>query len=282
MGDVVGLPDAPHRGLLGDSLDELVEGNPDALGRGGRHGRLDETGTNDVGRNPELAQLERERLREPLDPGLGRRVVRLAAVAEGRHGRDEHHRPALLLDHRGLRRAHREERASEVGRDHGLPVVVRHLVQEVVADDPRARHEDVQPSRLEGRRDRGFDVLAGGDVAADRTASDPLRGLGGRGLVEVRDHDVRALRGEALGRRGADPLRAARDERGLTLEALHRIILETSSATHTGLSPPSRSIVANTTPCSPPGTSSTDWTVKRARMRDPEGTGAGNRTLFTP
>ena len=56
----------------------------------------------------------------------------------------------------------------------------------------------------------------------------------------------------------------------------------TSSATHTGLSPPSRSIVATATICSPPCTSSTDATVTRARIRDPTGTGAGNRTLLVP
>ena len=91
---------------------------------------------------------------------------------------------------------------------------------------------------------RRLDVGTRGHVAADRAPADPLRGLRCGGLVEVGDDDVRALGGEALRGRGADPLRAARDERRPALEAAHRIILTTSSATQTGLSPPSRSTVA--------------------------------------
>ena len=138
------------------------------------------------------------------------------------------------------------------------------------------------PARLGGGRHGGLDVLARGHVAADRPAADALRGLRRRGLVEVRDDDVRTLGGEPRGGRGADALRAARDERGLAGEPRHRIIRRTTSATQTGLSPPSRSIVARTTPCSPPSTSSTDCTVNRPRTREPDGSGAGKRTRFTP
>ena len=48
---------------------------------------------------------------------------------------------------------------AQVGGDHGLPVVVRHLVQEVVADDPGAGDEDVEPpGGLRRRGDSGLDL----------------------------------------------------------------------------------------------------------------------------
>ena len=63
-----------------------------------------------------------------------------------------------------------------------------------------------------GERDGRLDVGARGDVAADRTAADPLCRLGGRRLVEVCDDDVRTLAREPLGGCGADPAGAAGDE----------------------------------------------------------------------
>ena len=61
-----------------------------------------------------------------------------------------------------------------MGRDHGVPVVVRHLVEEVVADDPRAGDDDVEPvCRGGGRLDRRLHLRPRGDVAAHRAAADP-------------------------------------------------------------------------------------------------------------
>ena len=111
--------------------------------------------------------------------------------------------------------------------------------------------------------DRRLDVRARGDVAADRAPADPLGGLLRGRLVEVRDDDVRSLAREALGGRGADTARAAGDERRLALEPPHRIILRRARRrTPACRRPPARRSRA-TTPCSPPGTSSTDCTVKR-------------------
>ena len=101
----------------------------------------------------------------------------------------------------------------------GFPVVVSELVEQVVADDPGARDEVVEPPALGRERDGRLDVRARGDVAADRAAADPLGGLGRGRLVEVRDDDVRALAREPLGGRGADAAGGAGDERGLALEA---------------------------------------------------------------
>lgn len=57
---------------------------------------------------------------------------------------------------------------------------------------------------------------------------------------------------------------------------------ETVSATQTGLSPPSRSIVTRTTARAPSGPRSTESSSTPARIREPTGTGAGKRTLLDP
>ena len=121
-----------------------------------------------------------------------------------------------------------------------------------------------RPARLGRGRDRRLDLRARRDVAAHGAAADRGGGLLRCGEVEVRDDDVRALRSEPRRGGGADPARPAGDERHLAGEPVgvaHRSLLITISATHTGLSPPSRSTVVTTTACSPPGTSSTEATV---------------------
>ena len=132
---------------------------------------------------------------------------------------------------------------------------------------------------------RRLDLLARGHIALHGPASDRGGSLLRRGEIEVRDHDVGALGREPGRGRGADSARAAGDQGDLPGEAIcngHAYLLITSSATQTGFSPPSRSIVVTATICSAPGTSSTEATVTRARIRDPTGTGAGNRTLLVP
>ena len=142
----------------------------------------------------ERAELDRERLRHPLQPRLRGRVVRLAAVAE-RGGRgDQHHLPGLLLDHLLLRGAHRVERSLQVRVDDGVPVLVAHLEEHVVADDPGARDEDVERAAVRDRGlDRGLDVLALRHVAANGVTADRRRRLLRRRLVEVGDDDRRPL-----------------------------------------------------------------------------------------
>ena len=170
--------------------------------------------------------------------------------------------------------------------DHGFPVVVRQLVDEVVAQDPGTGHEDVQaPVPCGCDRDRSLHVRSRGHVATD-CAPSKRRGRGlGRRQVEVGDDDVRPFLRKPLRGRCTDPSGTARDESGLAREAralAHGNIRSTISATQTGFSDPSRSIVATRTACSPPATSSTEATVTRARIREPAGTGAGNRTRLVP
>ena len=135
--------------------------------------------------------------------------------------------------------------------DHRLPVVVGELVNQVVAEDSGARDEDVEsPLRLGGEPDGSLNLGARGHIATHRTTADLPGCLLGCCEIEVRHDDICALRCEACCRRGADPICAAGDERRLAREAsgrAHRNFRSTISATQTGLSPPSRSIVVSNT-----------------------------------
>ena len=88
-----------------------------------------------------------------------------------------------------------------------------HLVHEVVADDPRARDEDVEAAELGDRlRDRGLHLVALRDVARD------LQRRAFAVEVEVGDRDLRALLGEPRRRRRADASRAACYQGDLAVE----------------------------------------------------------------
>src|SRR6478752_4179963 len=108
-GDVLGLADAGDGDLLGRPLEELLEGDAHALGGLARHVGGDEAGGDRVGGDPELAELDRERLGEALQAGLGRGVVRLPAVAEGRGGAEVDDAAELRVDHVLLRGAGHQE-----------------------------------------------------------------------------------------------------------------------------------------------------------------------------
>src|SRR4029079_14848882 len=110
----------------------------------------------------------------------------------------------------------------EMRSDDRVPVVVAHLEEKVVADDSRARDQHVERAAVRDRRlRRGLDLLELRHVAANRMTADLLRSLLGAALVEVRDDDRRALRGEPLRSCGADALRAARHQHRLALESRH-------------------------------------------------------------
>src|SRR5205823_385440 len=90
----------------------------------------------DVRAHPAAAELARERLREPDDPGLGGRVVRLAPVAvDADDGGDVDDRAGPLLHHRPAHGAAGIEDGREVRLDHRSPIVVGHARQETVAGE---------------------------------------------------------------------------------------------------------------------------------------------------
>ena len=156
----------------------------------------------------------------PLEPRLGGRVVRLAAVAERRGRGDQHHLPGLLLDHLRLRRADGVERCLQMRVDDGVPVLVAHLEEHVVADDPGARDEDVERAAVQDRGlDRGLHVVSLRHAQRTGTADRP-RGLLRHRLVEVGDDHGRSLAREQRRRGGADALRAAGDQSRLPLDLM--------------------------------------------------------------
>ena len=101
----------------------------------------------------------------------------------------------LVLAHVGRGLAHARERAAQVHVDDGVEVVVAHLPQHGVAQDPGVGDEDVEPPEvLDGG---GDELLRGLGRAHRRDDRDGLaalrldrgdRSVGGRG-IHVVDHD---------------------------------------------------------------------------------------------
>ena len=193
-----------------------------SLGEDVRELRLHVAGNDDVRANVPAAELAREGLREPDDPRLRRRVVRLAPVpVDADDGRDVHDRASALLHHPAGGRAARVEARREIRVDDRVPVLVRHAHEEAVARHPGVVHEDVEVARLLDERASRLRV---GDVGLHRPASD--LGRERLGLVRssaIREDDRRASRRE-LGRdRAPDAPGCARDEGGSALERAERL-----------------------------------------------------------
>src|SRR3954447_2027800 len=139
--------------------------------------RLDVTGSDDVRAHVPAAELLRERLREADDPGLRRRVVRLAPVAmHADDRRDVDDRARAPFHHSPCYRAARVEDRAEVRVDDRAPVVVAHPREDAVARQAGVVHEDVEVAGL-GDEPRGVHRLR--DVRVHRAAAD----LGGERLA---------------------------------------------------------------------------------------------------
>src|SRR5438067_1280641 len=112
-----------------------------------------------------------------------------------------------------------------MGVDHHVPIVVGHLVHQVVAEDAGAGHQDVDVFALVGRGpEERLDGGAIGHVAGDRqraaaAAADLLGDGFCRLAIQVGDDDGGTLGSEAGGGGGADAASATRHQRGAALEA---------------------------------------------------------------
>ena len=178
---------------------------------------------------------------------------------------------------------------AQVGRDHGLPVVVRHLVQEVVADDPGARDEDVEPARRAPPPKATAASTCSREVTSHRTARPPTAAA--VSSAAARSKSATTTSAPSAANRAAVaapmPLAPPGDERR-PCPVKRSVDAQREPPDHE-LGDADRLVAALPldrrdcrTACSPPGTSSTDATVTRALIREPAGTGAGNRTLFVP
>ena len=164
------------------------------------------------------AELLGDRLGEADQPRLARRVVRLPLVADDADDAGDVDDPSPApLHHAARRRANRDERAAQVGVDHGVPVVVLDAEQDVVARQPGVVDEDVDLRRTPSpppRRAPSTDAVSPTSHAKPaRRRRDRRRGLLRARLVAPDDRDARARAGQRLGDRAADAARAAGDER---------------------------------------------------------------------
>ena len=148
------------------------------------------------------AALHRQRLREAEEPGLGRRVARLAEPAE-RAGNGSHvHDPApAALLHARPDRLRAVEGTGQIDAQVAFPEL-RRLVVDLrrVVERARVVDQDVDRAELrDGALDSGGDLLAIGDVAPHgQGAAAELADLGGRLLgvdeaLRPRDRRERAV-----------------------------------------------------------------------------------------
>src|SRR4029077_7788365 len=132
---------------------------------------------------------------------------------------EKDHLSGLLLDHALLCRPGAKKGALEVGVDEGVPVLAVHLEQQVVPDDPRAGHQDVDSAEL---LDCAFhhlvDLPSIAHVAREGKTVDrpghPLRRL----FVRVGNGAPRPFGGKQTCCRRPDPAPGAGDERDPVLE----------------------------------------------------------------
>ena len=133
----------------------------------------------------------------------------------------------------------------EVDRDHGVPLLLGHVDEDAVAQDPGIVDEDVDRAE---RRDRGVDQTLGtlpvGDVVSvgDRLSAlgaDLSRDfLGGRhvgartvvGGAEIIDHDLGAFRREQHSVLSPDPAARTGDDCDTSVESIHVIVLSIEPA----------------------------------------------------
>ena len=182
------------------------------------HVGLDEARGDHVGRHALAAQFAGNGLGEAHEPRLGRGVVRLPRVAHHAGSQtDVDDPPEAVLHHRPGRSTNGHEGRREVGRDHLVPLVIRHAEGEVVLGDAGVVDENVEPSvRLgdapDGRGERRSIGNVDGDHAG-RTARglDARLDLVERALTAADEHDVASVPGKSHRDGLADASRRASD-----------------------------------------------------------------------
>ena len=131
------------------------------------------------------------------------------------------------LDHVREGGAHAEERTLEVDVEDLLPFLVRQIDHRHHALDGGGQHQHPDRSQASRLRDHRVDVGRPRDVARDRDRVAPLGddGVGDDlrgGPVDVGDHDVGTLGGEAVRDLLAEARRATGDDGDAVAEEAHR------------------------------------------------------------
>ena len=168
----------------------------------------------------------------PHDAELGRGVVRLPEVADEPRGRRHVDEAAGTLRPEPGRCGPRGVEAPlEVHADDRVPVVLGHLVEDGIAENPRVVDDDVDPPEA---LDRLLDhPLRGGEIhdavevrlrLAARVANggdrlqrrDPVLAVAGGGAARIVHDHLRAVRSQHLRNLGADAASGAGDQRDLS------------------------------------------------------------------
>ena len=157
----------------------------------------------------------READRRVLGDRVGDRVVDHQQA--GRR-RDIEQVAAALLEHVRDRVLGRVDLRHEVDADDLLPLLRGRLDPAVDGDAGVGDEEVDAPEALDRRLDEVLDVLLAADVGSHGIGADRSGGALGGVLTEVREHDLRALLGEAGRQREADAAGAAGHDGHLVLD----------------------------------------------------------------
>ena len=159
-------------------------------------------------------ELQRRGPDEAVDAGLGRRIV---AVARARHARagdrgGEDHAAGALRLHRPERRLRRQERALQVDREHGVPLLGRACPRSASTGRCRRSGPGCRAARARPAPRRRPPRASAGrrDVGPDEAAAEARGGRRALALEDVGDRQPRALLDEPLGDRLADAAGARR------------------------------------------------------------------------
>src|SRR3984957_3803814 len=222
--DLLDGADPLQRGLLGEHVDHLLEGQPHLLGalRPGRHQHVGphQPRADRVAGDARRAVLLGDRLGQADHGVLARHVRGDGGLAVLALHRGDHDDPAeLLRDHVLQRLAAGPERRVQVPLDRVVPVLVGQVRHRRGLDQAAGVvDQDVDLAEAFDRPGHhAVDVLADGDVTPDEVAAVPGVHLLQRLLallgVPAVDHDAGALREEGLADAPSDPGAPAGDDR---------------------------------------------------------------------
>jgi hypothetical protein len=193
----------------------------------------------------------RQRLDEPLEPGLRRGVVGLSrrcpSVRTTELTADDP--AAALLEHRPHGGLRQDEHGGEVGGHHGVPVLALHAHEQLIACDAGVADDDIEPPvpiddsrgyRLQGGRIRHVDAERFGLQAARLQRGHAVVGV----IAARRGHHGRLLRREPFRNRAPDATRCSGHQGDFAGEIEHQDRVRADSTAARSSGPPKLTIVA--------------------------------------
>src|SRR5207342_1908446 len=227
-GDVRGLAQAAQCDLADQAFTR-------GFGQRTGHVGVDESGRNHIDRYAPRTDFLRQGFGEPDDPRLRRRVIGLAGIAgDADDGGDVDDAPPARLHHGAHDRLAGAIDAGEVGVEDGVPVLVLHPHQQVVAGDAGIVDEDRNGSELGGDRiDERIDrrsVVHVQRPAVTTGCGEPLVDCSGAGVGRRRADHCRALRGQFVGDGGADAAAGTGDQRNFSGKCVVHALLHSLCA----------------------------------------------------